>query len=97
MQALNTLVVVHASFEQAGANLEVENCDGGQCAGCFGGVKPSLTGQEHMSGELKDSQENLECAFAEFKEANRNLDDACERTTETTEGRCPRPHQNSQG
>ena len=35
-----------------------------------------------MRGELKDSQASLDCPFAEFKEAKRNLEDAGTRITE---------------
>ena len=36
-----------------------------------------------MQGELKDSQESLGSAFSESKDANRNLEDAGKRITET--------------
>ena len=42
-----------------------------------------------MQGELKGSQECLDNAFVEFKEANRNLEDAGKRIAETKKEKQP--------
>ena len=101
MQALNNLAFVYATLEQAGANLEVENSEGDML---YADVRAAMEefneaqqNQERMRGDLKDSQESLDSAFAECKEAKRNLEDAGKRDHRNTKEcrRCPRPNQNS--
>ena len=86
-QALNNLAIENATFEQAGANLEVETSEEGLL---FADVRTAmeefteaLQHQERMQGELKDFQVCLDNAFGELKEANRNLEDAGKRIVET--------------
>ena len=87
MQALNTVAVVYAAFEQAGANLEVENSEAdmlhADVRAAMEEFDDAQQNQERMRGELKDSQKGLDSASVVFKESNRNLEDAGKRLTET--------------
>ena len=87
MQALNCLALVCATFEQARANLEVGNPEGdllhADVRAAMEDFDEAKQNQERMRGELKDFLESLDSAFAEFNEANRNLDDPGKGITET--------------
>ena len=88
MQAWNNLAIVFATFEQAGANLEVErvlreNLHYADVRAAVEEFNEAQQNQERTQGELKDPRECLDSAFAEFEEANLNLEDAGKRITET--------------
>ena len=86
MRASHNVAIVHASFEQAGANLVVERtCSTLTCVLLWKSFTEAQQNQERMQGEQKGSQECLDNAFVESKEANRNLEDAGKRIAETKE------------
>ena len=80
MQALETLAAVHAVFEKAGENLNVETSEGDvfYADGCapMDEFNELHHNQEHMRGVLHDSQESLGNAFIDFNVACRGLEDA---------------------
>ena len=86
MQALNNLAIVFATFAQAGAPMGDLLCADVRAA--MEDFNEDQQNQERMQGELKDSHESLDSAFAEFKEANRN------HRNKKESRRYPRPNQN---
>ena len=79
MQALNNLTIVHATFEQAGANLEVEISEGDLL---FADVRAAMEGlaeaqqhEERLQGELKSSRESLDM---DMQESMSTVDDSRE-------------------
>ena len=76
MQALNNLALVYATFQQAGANLEVGFSEGDLL---FADVRPAMEGlaeaqqhQERLQGELKCSRESLDTALMDMKESKKH-------------------------
>ena len=103
MQALDTLAAVYAVFEKAGANPDVENSEGdilsAHVRAAMEEFNEAQQNQERMRGVLQDSQESLDNAFVECKEACRGLEEASNEDyrNKKESRRCPRPNQDSQG
>ena len=79
MQALNTLAVVYATFENASANLEVENSERDMLHAdvrvAMEEFNEAQQNQERMRGELQDSRKSLDVAFMDMQESMSKLTD----------------------
>ena len=77
MQALSNLALVVATFEQGGANMEVQ-CSEGDLL--FADVRTAMEGlaeaqqyQERLKGEQKSSRESVDLAVLDVEEASSKL------------------------
>ena len=81
LQALSNLALVYASFEEAGADLEVEASEGDQL---HADMRTALEGlaevqqeQEHLKEEQKHTRDSLDTAFIELNNRQDLHDAAC--------------------
>ena len=79
MQALNNLAIVYATFEQAGANLEVaiseEDLLHTEVRVSVDELSEAQRYQDRLHGEVKDSRESLVIAVLDVEEATSKLKD----------------------